>query len=60
MVEYPAIHREVWLERTSVVVVVPSFDFGLRRDTARPVVDTDLSSASAEMEEDVMDINWPV
>ena len=60
VVKRSAVHREIWLERTTVVMVVLGFDFGFGRYAERPVKDANLSSTGAEVEEDVMHVSWPV
>jgi hypothetical protein len=60
VVECPTIHRKRWIERTSVVVVFLSSDFGLERYAARAVVDADVTAADAEVEEHVVDVDWTV
>jgi hypothetical protein len=60
VVKCSAVHGQRWIERALIVMVVLCFNFGLGRYTTRAVKDADLSSAGAEVEQDVMNIRWPV
>lgn len=60
VVERSAIHRQWWVERTSMIVVSSGCDLGLGRGRTRTIVDADLLPAGPEVEVDVMNINWSV
>ena len=60
VIECSAIHRQFRVQRTFVVMIVLGFDFELRRYATWAVKDADLSSTGAEVEVDVMHVDWPV